>query len=118
MNIVIVIDIYDMLTNGTVMTAYRFAREFRRRGHNVRIVATGAKGEGCFEVPERYIPIVTEVSAKQQIRFLLTTGRSTPGPMIPARHSTLMEVPSSRLLYQTAALSKVRSKIPLSEEGA
>ena len=69
MNIVIVIDIYDMLTNGTVMTAYRFAREFRRRGHNVRIVATGAKGEGCFEVPERYIPIVTEVSAKQQIRF-------------------------------------------------
>lgn len=69
MNIVIVIDIYDQLTNGTVMTAYRFVEEFKRRGHNVRVVATGAKGEGEYEVPERVLPIVTPVAAKQQIRF-------------------------------------------------
>ena len=69
MNIVIVIDVYDYLTNGTVMTAYRFVEEFKRKGHNVHVVATGAKGEGCYEVPERYIPLVTEVAAKQQIHF-------------------------------------------------
>ena len=69
MNIVIVIDIYDQLTNGTVMTAYRFVEEFKKRGHNVRVVATGAKGENEYEVPERILPIATKVAAKQQIRF-------------------------------------------------
>lgn len=69
MKIVLVIDIYDLMTNGTVMTAYRFVEGLRKRGHEVRVVATGAKGEGCYEVRERYIPLVTEVSRLQQIRF-------------------------------------------------
>ena len=70
MKIVIVIDIYDLMTNGTVMTAHRFVEEFRRQGHEVKIVATGAgTGEGCCEVPELKIPLVTAVAAKQQIRF-------------------------------------------------
>ena len=70
MKIVIVIDIYDLLTNGTVMTAHRFVEEFRRQGHEVKVVATGAgSGEGCYEVQELKVPIVTAVSAKQQIRF-------------------------------------------------
>ena len=69
MNIVVVIDIYDQLTNGTVMTAYRFVEEFKRRGHTVRVVATGARGEGEYEVPERILPIATKVASKQQIRF-------------------------------------------------
>ena len=69
MNIVVVIDIYDQLTNGTVMTAYRFVEEFKRRGHNVRVVATGAHGDGEYDVPERIIPIVTKIASKQQIRF-------------------------------------------------
>lgn len=69
MKIVVVIDLYDYLTNGTVMTAYRFVEELKKKGHEVRVVATGAKGENCFEVPERYIPLATEVAKLQQIRF-------------------------------------------------
>lgn len=69
MKIVVVIDIYDLMTNGTVMTAYRFVEELRKKGHEVRVVGTGAKGPDCYEVPERYIPLVTEVARLQQIRF-------------------------------------------------
>lgn len=69
MKIVIVIDLCDYLTNGTVMTAYRFVEELKKKGHTVKVVATGAKGEDCYEVPERYIPLVTEVARLQQIRF-------------------------------------------------
>ena len=39
MNIVIVIDLIDTLTNGSVMTARRFADGLRDRGHSVKIVA-------------------------------------------------------------------------------
>ncbi|MGN0760718.1 MAG: glycosyltransferase family 4 protein, partial [Christensenellales bacterium] len=67
MKIVIVIDLYDLMTNGTVMSAHRFSDELKKRGHTVRVVATGAKGEGCFEVGERYLPIATEVAMLQQV---------------------------------------------------
>lgn len=69
MKIVVVIDIYDLKTNGTVMTAYRFVEGLRKRGHTVKVVATGCSGKDCYEVKERYIPLVTEVSRLQQIRF-------------------------------------------------
>lgn len=69
MNIVIVIDLIDNLTNGSVMTARRFADGLRARGHNVRIVAVGAKEGDGVAVKERYVPLLTEVSAKNQIKF-------------------------------------------------
>ena len=54
MNIVIVIDLIDNLTNGSVMTARRFADGLRERGHNVKIVAVGADGENDVAVKERF----------------------------------------------------------------
>lgn len=69
MNIVFVIDTFDLKTNGTVMTACRFVENLRKHGHRVKVVGTGAEGEDCYNMPERYIPIVTEVSRKQKIRF-------------------------------------------------
>ena len=42
MNIVIVIDLIDTLTNGSVITARRFADGLKKRGHTVKIVAIGA----------------------------------------------------------------------------
>jgi glycosyltransferase involved in cell wall biosynthesis len=69
MTIVIVIDLIDNKTNGSVMTAVRFADGLRKRGHTVRVVAIGADGEGDCAVEERYVPVLTEVSAKNQIKF-------------------------------------------------
>ena len=69
MKIVIVIDLIDNLTNGSVMTARRFADGLRERGHEVCIVAVGADGADDVAVSERYVPILSEVSAKNQIKF-------------------------------------------------
>ena len=69
MTIAIVIDLIDCLTNGSVMTARRFADGLRAKGHEVRLVAVGADGENDCAVKERYVPVLTEVSAKNQIKF-------------------------------------------------
>lgn len=69
MTIVIVIDLIDLKTNGSVMTAIRFADGLKARGNEVRMVAIGADGENDCNVGERYIPIVTPVAAKNQIKF-------------------------------------------------
>lgn len=80
MIIVFVIDSYNDRSNGTSMSAFRFARELIARGHEVRIVATmqgaqsaqgecGEVGERLYSVRERYIPLVSEVSKKQHIVF-------------------------------------------------
>ncbi len=69
MNIVIVVDLIDNLTNGSVMTAKRFTEGLKERGHNVKIVAVGADPRTDCPVRERYVPLLTEVSAKNQIKF-------------------------------------------------
>jgi glycosyltransferase involved in cell wall biosynthesis len=69
MKIVIVIDLIDNKTNGSVMTAVRFADGLRKRGHEVKIVAIGADGIDDCAVKERYVPVLSEVSAKNQIKF-------------------------------------------------
>jgi glycosyltransferase involved in cell wall biosynthesis len=69
MTIVIVIDLIDNKTNGSVMTAVRFAEGLKKRGHTVKIVAIGAEGELDCPVKERYVPILSEVSAKNQVKF-------------------------------------------------
>lgn len=69
MTIAIVIDLIDTLTNGSVMTARRFADGLRARGHKVKIIAVGADGPDDLAVPDRYVPVLTEVSWKNQIKF-------------------------------------------------
>lgn len=69
MVIVLVVDSFADKSNGTSMTASRFANALRQYGHSVRIVATRAQGEDCYPLKERYIPIVTEISHAQHIVF-------------------------------------------------
>lgn len=69
MVIAIVVDLIDNKTNGSVITAIRFAEGLRARGHEVRMVAIGADGKNDCPVKERYVPILTEVSALNQIKF-------------------------------------------------
>lgn len=69
MKIVLVVDVFDHLSNGTTMTAYRFSEQLRKRGHEVRVVAIGEKREDRYSVRERKIPIVSGVAHKQGIGF-------------------------------------------------
>lgn len=69
MNIVIVTDYMDCLTNGTVITAKRFAEGLIQRGHKVKLVAFGAEGNDAIALKKRYWPIVSNFAAKQNITF-------------------------------------------------
>lgn len=69
MVIVLVVDSFADKSNGTSMTAARFATALQHAGHSVRVVAPHVEGEGFYPVKERYIPIVTEVSKAQHMVF-------------------------------------------------
>lgn len=69
MKIVIVIDAIDMKTNGSVMTALRFAEGLKRRGHDVKMISIGVEEGDGVNIKERYVPVVTEVSKQNQIKF-------------------------------------------------
>lgn len=69
MIIVFVVDMYDVATNGTTMSARRFARQLRDNGHVVRIVATGKTEKDKYVVPRWRIPIVEYFASKQGFIF-------------------------------------------------
>lgn len=69
LTIVLVIDSYDHLNNGTTMTAYRFAQMLQKRGHVVRVVACGDPEEGKFAVAESIWPVATKIAHKQGFAF-------------------------------------------------
>lgn len=70
MKILFVIDNYGNQTNGTSITAKRFANELIRKGHEVRILSNAKSDEiEVFELKTRYIPIVSDVAKKQKVNF-------------------------------------------------
>lgn len=62
MRIAFVMDDLSTCSNGTSLTARRYAEALRDQGHEVRLVGMGASGEDALAVDERHIPIVTPVS--------------------------------------------------------
>lgn len=66
MIVVIVVDCFVDLSNGTAVSANNLAKELEIKGHEVRVVAPYAKG---FGVKERYIPIVDYFAKKQHFHF-------------------------------------------------
>lgn len=69
MVIVFIIDNYKSLTNGTMITAHRFAEKLRTFGHEVRIVTNDVTGEDIYTLKTRYIPVVSDVAKGQNITF-------------------------------------------------
>lgn len=69
MHIVLVIDQYDNLNNGTTATARRYAKELRKRGNTVTILSGGVGGEDKIGVPVRRIPIFQPLVEKQGFSF-------------------------------------------------
>jgi len=69
MTIVLVEDNHIHATNGTTISTIRFRAELMKRGHTVRVVGIGVEGPDMYGLEERKIPIVTKVSAKNDMRF-------------------------------------------------
>jgi glycosyltransferase involved in cell wall biosynthesis len=69
MVIVIVEDSYLQKTDGTAMSTHRFRDELIKRGHTVRVVAVGVEGPDMYGLKEHFIPVVSHVARKNNIRF-------------------------------------------------
>lgn len=67
MIITLVMDQYGDTSNGTTVTAMRFAEILRQHGHTVRIVTsvTGVQEDNVYVVPKRNIPIVMRIIRSQ-----------------------------------------------------
>lgn len=57
MKIVLVLDQYDNGNNGTTITAQRYARSLRERGHHVVVLSTGRPTEDKVTVKELRVPV-------------------------------------------------------------
>lgn len=69
MNIAFVMDDLSVHSNGTSVTAMRYAEALRRQGHEVRLVGFGAHGPEAFPVVEHVIPVVSAVSDRDGFHF-------------------------------------------------
>ena len=90
MKILFVIDILDTHNNGTSISAQRFAKELRQRGHEVRVLCanpqeTDEKGEalpvevtGKYSVPEFIVPLFDSIIKKHGFAYGDFLPRSRP----------------------------------------
>ncbi len=69
MKIAFVMDDLSVHSNGTSVTALRYADAIRSIGHEVRLVGFGAHGKDAFPVAEHHIPVVSYVSDKEGFHF-------------------------------------------------
>ncbi|MDR1374203.1 MAG: glycosyltransferase [Treponema sp.] len=69
MIIVFVEDSYLQKTDGTAMSTHRFREELIKRGHTVRVIATGVEGPDMYGLKEHFIPIASRVARKNNIYF-------------------------------------------------
>lgn len=73
MKIALVIDLYDVHSNGTSVSAQRFVECLRARGHEVRIVTAGSReGPDIYHVPAMHIPFFQGLIEKEG--FVLAKG--------------------------------------------
>jgi 1-acyl-sn-glycerol-3-phosphate acyltransferase len=69
MVIVFVEDSYLQKTDGTAMSTHRFREELIKRGHTVRVIATGVEGPDMYGLKEHFMPIISHVARKNNIYF-------------------------------------------------
>ncbi|GGI12500.1 glycosyl transferase [Galliscardovia ingluviei] len=66
LTIALVLDSFGNRGNGTSNSALQYAAELEKLGARVRLVGIGA---GTYAVPERHIPMISRIAAKQQMHF-------------------------------------------------
>ncbi len=70
MVITFVMDQFGETSNGTTITAMRFADVLKKKGHEVRVItASRIEGEGIYVLPEYRIPVFQSIVDKQGMKF-------------------------------------------------
>ena len=65
MRILIVIDDFFNKSNGMCISTQRFAHEFKKAGHEVRIVSCNDEGKADYSLPELIVPFFRKIIAKE-----------------------------------------------------
>lgn len=72
MKIVLVIDQFDDATNGTTISAQRFARALIQHGNQVRVIACGNPADYKYAVRQmRFLPVVEHLITSQGMRLAI-----------------------------------------------
>ncbi|MBQ3734663.1 MAG: glycosyltransferase [Bacteroidales bacterium] len=69
MKILFVIDVFNTHSNGTSISAQRFAEELRKRGHEVRILTVGETSDTIFGLKELYFPFFMNIIHKHGFMY-------------------------------------------------
>lgn len=69
MRILVVLDDYFNKTNGMCISTQRFVHEFRKQGHNVRIISTGKQAD--YPLHELVVPFFKKIIAKEGFHLAL-----------------------------------------------
>ena len=69
MKILFVIDVFNSHSNGTSISAQRFAEELRKRGHEVRILTVGENSDTIFGLKELYFPFFMNIIHKHGFMY-------------------------------------------------
>ncbi|MGM0597995.1 MAG: glycosyltransferase [Myxococcota bacterium] len=67
LKIAMVIDAYDDVRNGCVISTMRFSRLLRQKGHEVIVISTGKPGNHKIVVPEFYPPLFKGIIQRYQM---------------------------------------------------
>jgi len=70
MTIVFVIESYNSMSDGTILSAARFAEGLRKRGHTVRIVSMNVEGPDMYSMKVKYMPIISWLAKRQGQAFM------------------------------------------------
>ncbi|TSO25267.1 glycosyltransferase [Lactobacillus sp. LL6] len=71
MKILIVIDDYFNQSNGMCISTQRFAQEFKKLGHQVRIISCAIDGTPDYPLPELIVPFFKKIIAKEGYHLAL-----------------------------------------------
>lgn len=71
MRILIVIDDYFNQSNGMCISTQRFAYEFQKMGHQVRIISCAIGGKSDYTLPELIVPFFKKIIAKEGYHIAL-----------------------------------------------
>lgn len=71
MRILIVIDDFFNKSNGMCISTQRFAEEFKKAGHEVRIISCNDHGKANYSLPELVVPFFRKIIAKESYHIAL-----------------------------------------------
>ncbi|WP_251717513.1 glycosyltransferase [Lactobacillus agrestimuris] len=76
MRILIVIDDFHNKSNGMCISTQRFANEFKKRGHEVRVISCPINGKVDYPVSQMYVPFFNRIIKREGYHLAWPNGKA------------------------------------------